>query len=568
MRLPGKTGVHLALILFLGFLVYSNTFNAPFVLDDGMYITENPTIRDFSYLADSSKADGLKLGIVRRYLDTRIVGYMSFWANYMMSGLNVWGYHAVNLVIHLINSLLVYVFVILTFKTPSLKASRVMERYRHIALFSMLLFMTHPLQTESVTYITQRFGELATMFYLLSTVTYIKSRLSAGRASRYVFYAASFLSAVLAMKSKENAFTLPLALMLHEFMFFRGRVAGRCALLMPLVLTMLIIPIGYISMQGGGFVSSLEGSTRLGTDISRLEYLYTQFRVIMTYIRLLFLPVNQNLDYGYPIYSSFIDPPVILSFLCLLGAFALGVYLLYRSRIRTELRIVSFGIFWFFLALSVESSVIPVSETIFEYRAYLPSAGFFTAAASGTFLFAGRLKSSKTITVTVIFFILVTFLSSCATYARNNLWRSELRLWEDTVGKSPGKARPHINLGMAFMSEGLTGQAEGHFKTALELAPDNAEAHNNLGAVYATRGEISKAIKHFQLAVMNDPDFAEARINLGYAYYLSGWPEDAIEQYGIALEIQPGNQEARERLGLAHKGQGLPDERPFNRRER
>ena len=139
-------------------------------------------------------------------------------------------------------------------------------------------------------------------------------------------------------------------------------------------------------------------------DVSRWDYLNTQFRVIVTYIRLLFFPVNQNLDYDYPIYRTFFTPPVFLSFLFLLGIFCWGIYLLYRSyksdqANRFWYRLIAFGIFWFFVTLSVESSIIPIQDVIYEHRLYLPSVGFFMAIMSGiVFIYvrlANRTKSGS-----------------------------------------------------------------------------------------------------------------------------------------------------------------------------
>jgi tetratricopeptide (TPR) repeat protein len=596
---PGKTikslkesvALHLVLIALLGLIAYSNTFDVPFQFDDIRNIVENPLVKDFSYFTDTSKAETL-----RHYIflgrKTREFTYLTFFANYRLHGLNVTGYHVVNLAVHIFNALLVYLLVVLTFKTPYLLKSTLSKHSGHIALLSALLFVSHPVQTQAVTYIVQRSASLATFFYLASLALYIKWRLikeqrilhqtqnahakkSMVSLSNHSLYALSLLSAVLAMKTKETAFTLPLSVAAYEFIFFEGRTGRRFFYLIPLFLTISIIPLNYMSMISmyktleeltGGAVEAARTQ-----DISRLDYLFTEFRVIVTYLRLLVLPVNQNLDYDYPVYHSFFEPQVFLSFLFLLGVFGLGVYCLYRSRVMDRSsethsshitdhssRLVAFGIFWFFITLSVESSIIPL-HVIYEHRAYLPSAGAFSAFAVGAFLLMERFKTRETRHIAVLSTVLLLILLSCATYARNTIWQSEATLWEDVLQKSPQKARPHVNLGNAFMSKGETERAIKHFETAAKLEPDLAETYNSLGVAYASKGLIDKAIRHYQIAVRLKPDNAEIHINLGNAFASKGLTEKAIEHYQTALRLKPDNAKAHLELSAVYGLRGLTD---------
>ncbi|MBI4690377.1 MAG: hypothetical protein HY754_08950 [Nitrospirae bacterium] len=236
------------------------------------------------------------------------------------------------------------------------------------------------------------------------------------RAS-WILYLASLLSAVLAMETKEIAFTLPIMISLYEFMFFTdsrftihgSRFKRRILYLMPILLTMLIVPMAIIDTTKpvGDLISGVDEATRAKAVISRLDYLFTEFRVIVTYIRLFFSPFNQNFDYDYPVYNSFLSPEVLLSFLFLLSIFGFGIYLFYRSRFTIHdarytihntpsmnyvsrvthhaLRLVAFGIFWFFITLSVESSIIPTQDMIYEHRLYLPSVGIIMAFGTALF---------------------------------------------------------------------------------------------------------------------------------------------------------------------------------------
>ena len=505
------------------------------------------------------------------------VGFLTFALNYKMHGLDVAGYHIFNLVIHLLNALLVYWLIILTFRTPYASAYlqkdvlKTSDPYRWIPLFTALLFVSHPVQTQAVTYIVQRFASLSTLFYLVSLVMYIKARGSdSSKKARYAFYAASIISAVLAMRTKEIAFTLPVMVVLYEFMFFRGDIKKRMLYLLPLLLTMFIIPLSMMLAQGGSTgASGIDELTKIAgsADVSRWDYLNTQFRVIVTYIRLLFFPINQNLDYDYPIYRTFFTPPVFLSFLFLLGVFCWGIYLLYRSyksdqANRCWYRLIAFGIFWFFVTLSVESSIIPIVDVIFEHRLYLPSVGFFMAIMSGiVFIYVKLANRTKVVAkVFIPVMILVVISLSLTAYARNMIWSDEVTLWEDVVKKSPYKARPHYNLGGAYEEQGRLDDAVREYQTAINLKPDYALAHYNLGVVYQKQGRLDDAVREYQTAIKLKPDYAEAHNNLGVAYQKQGRLDDAIKEYQTAIKLKPDYADAHNNLGVAYQKQGRLDD--------
>jgi tetratricopeptide (TPR) repeat protein len=562
-----RSSVPLLLVIIVGLVVYSNTFRVPFLFDDESSVYKSVAVRDAGYFTKASLA-----GILSA---PRTIGQLSFTLNYALGGLDVVGYHIVNLVIHVCCALLVYWFVVLLFRAPyftgyfqgSVDPSFHVRGF--VALFAALLFVSHPIQTQAVTYIVQRYASLATLFYLLSFVLYIKFRLSGSSKARHVFYAVSVVSAVLAMKTKEIAFTLPVMITLCEFMFFRGDIKKRVFYLIPLLLTMAIIPLSLIWSHGtsAGGAAVLDRLTRGASlnIISPWDYLNTQFRVIVTYIRLLFLPINQNLDYDYPVYRTFFTAPVFLSFLFLLAIFGLGVYLVYRS-LRDKgdkscwYRLIAFGIFWFFVTLSVESSIIPIADVINEHRLYLPSAGFFMAVMAGVMWFEGRLGNKPLAgnAVWVVMILIVVGLSATA-YARNSVWRDEVTLWEDVVKKSPNKARPHNNLGELFYKRGRLNDAQREYQSALSVMPYYVDAHINLGALHEGRGLLDEALKEYQIAAKINPQSAEAYYNLGGVYTKLGYEEDAINKFQHAIKIKSNYAEAHYNLGNAYYKKRLYD---------
>ncbi len=548
--------IHIILIAIVGFLVYSNTFSVPFHFDD-RNIFKNPIVKNFNN-SGSSSADIYSKDVFK----SRYAGYLTFALNKKINGLNVSGYHVVNLSIHIANAFLIYFLVILSFRTPYLIKSSLREHSKYIALFSSLFFLSHPVQTQAVTYIAQRLASLATMFYILSIVSYIKSRVSTPYATRYTLYAVSLVSAVLAMKTKETAFTLPVAITLYEFMFLEGKIKRRLLYLIPLLFTMLIIPLTFITINKpvGDLIGDVSEATRVQTSMSRFDYLFTQFRVVVTYLRLLFFPIDQRLVYDYPIYHSLLVPQVYLPFLFLLSIFGLGVFLFRRSKVYDHgLRLISFGIFWFFITLSVESSIIPIVDVIFEHRVYLPSVGVSFAIMSGIFLLSGRLKSRKTQIIAASFFILLQIMFAIAAYARNNVWGSEISLWEDVVRKSPKNVRGHNNLGDVYWGIGLNDKAIEQYEIAIRIDPDYAGAHYNLGYAYRAKGLNDKAIEQYEIAIRIDPDNADAHNNLGSAYRAKGLTDKAIEHYRLALSIKPDYAGVHYNLGIAYEVKGLTD---------
>ncbi len=408
-------------------IVYSNTFDASFHFDDIRQIVDNPRIRKFRYLTDIL------------FQEQRGVTFHTFAINYAIGGLNVTGYHVVNVAIHIINSVLLYFVLFMTMTSAGLFKGQA-GRIKAVALFSALLFAVHPVQTQAVTYIVQRMESLSALFFLTGLFFFIIGAGADKGFKSFLLYAAVILSYILGFYSKEIVITLPAIILLYDFYFIArfdiALLKGR--LLLYIILGALLIyfavstvvPLGGFSDMDSGEEEAVEVvappasakapavSSRATTPPSKAparakplvekpiryetagfavkelgpkEYLYTQFNAITYYIALLAVPVNQNLDYDFPVSKSFLSapaakgklnypqPPPVLSFIILLAIIALAFYLAFRARAQSKdrSRLVSFAIFWFFIVLSPTSSFIPIIDVIFEHRLYLASAGFF-----------------------------------------------------------------------------------------------------------------------------------------------------------------------------------------------
>ncbi|GBE38312.1 MAG TPA: tetratricopeptide repeat protein [Nitrospirae bacterium] len=558
--------LHILLIIFLSLVAYSNTFHSPFQFDDMPGIVDNPIIKDLQLFVKPSKAEVFDEYLEYNTFKSRYVSYLTFALNYKAGGLNVVGYHIVNLIIHISAALVIYFLIMLTFRTPYLRGSPIRAYNVHIAFFTAVIFACHPIQTQAVTYIWQRSASLAALLYILSLASYIKWRLSSDRTSSkgFFFYLVCIISAILAMKTKEIAFMLPLTIALYEFLFFEGSLRRRTLWLIPIILCIFIIPLTLISIDKpvGELIGDMSKNIRGNSELSRSLYLITSFRVIITYIRLIFFPVGQNLDYDYPVYQSFFDTEVLLSFVFLVSLPGLSVYLYYRYRDTVKhIRLILFGVFWFFINLLLESSVIPLNNVIFEHRLYLPSIGVFLVITVLLFMAVEKLKKRnfQIEKAVVTGLIIITFVLTGAAYARNGVWKDEKTLWENVVKNSPDKPRGHINLGNVFLSQGKSDKAMEQYLIALKLDPESSEACYNLGNVFIAQGKFDKATEQYLMTIKLDPHNYSAHYNLGNTYQSQGLTDKAIEQYQTAIRLKPDHQGAYNNLGIAYQSQGLTD---------
>jgi len=605
------------LVLAAGILAYSNSFSVPFQFDDRWNIVENPLLHDLRSFAGTSKG--------YEYNPRRFAGYLTLALNYHFGGTDVTGYHVVNLAIHLTTSVLVYFLVLLTFRTPHFRGVRSRSevkdqggdiapllgsaftvddsRFSFVALFSALLFVAHPVQTQAVTYIVQRFASMATMFYLLAVVMYIKGRLgltSSISLSGLNWFLFSLFSAVIALRTKETAFTIPLVIVLYEFVFFRSSLKKKGVILGVLLLAAALVFFLTLNLDRplGEIISDLSEQTRVQTEISRGDYFLTQLRVLTTYIRLLFFPINQNLDYDYPIYHSLFIPSVFLSFLFLLALLGAAADLLYRTRSpftagsggqtgRTQgsplqmpddlqlagprspvpdplYRLIAFGILWFFITISIESSFIPIVDVIFEHRVYMPCVGFFIAiAAAGRIAVEKmRLKGKNAGRVAAVLSVSVLLLFTAAAYSRNEIWRDEASLWEDVLSKSPGNPRAYNNFGYLLLDKRQNDKAAPYFAEALRIQPAYVDAQNNLGVAYYNMGFMKGAIEQFRAVLdlaPSGPDAAEAHHNLGLAYLKSGMTDESVLELEAASGLEPDSPYIYNDLGVAYRKGGRLD---------
>ena len=284
---PFRHLVAIGLIAGVALLAYSNTFHVPFQFDDKPNITQNPNVQIKVFTWD--RVERLVKNTYKESI--RVFSYFTLALNYYFGGFNVFGYHLVNFLVHVASGIFLYWFLMLTFNLPFLREKYGPISYK-VALFSSLIFISHPIQTQSVTYIVQRMASMGGMFYLLSLVLYVKGRLSTGRP-RILYFAGTGLSYLVGIFSKENVAILPLFIALYEFYFFQKldlSPKGRKVLFSLVGALFILGAFGFI-IWGGRYINVIIEGYEYRT-FTMSERVLTQFRIVLYYVTLLIYPAS------------------------------------------------------------------------------------------------------------------------------------------------------------------------------------------------------------------------------------------------------------------------------------
>jgi tetratricopeptide (TPR) repeat protein len=497
---------------------YGGTFSVPLFYDDVPTIVDNPSIRHLG-TAFLPPADTTAGG--------RPILNLSLALNYAAGGTAVWGYHAVNLAIHVLAGLTLFGIVRRTIaRMPGLPATSV-------AFCAALLWTLHPLETESVTYVIQRAESLMGLFYLLTLYCMIRGAASEGPVRRR-WYVLCIAACLLGMGAKEVMVSAPLIALLYDRTFLSGSFGGalrrRRWLYAGLAATWLVLPFLVVSTGARG------GTAGFGTGVSWWSYGLTQLPAIVHYLRLCFWPHPLVFDYGSELAPA--SARLIPSALVVAGLLAATGWAMARKPA------IGFLGASFFAILAPSSSFVPVvTETMAEHRMYLPLAAVVVLAVIGIHKCLHRAALPLCL-------VLAAGLCWC-TWQRNNTYRSEVQIWSATAADLPGNARAQNNLGRFLAAEpGRLGEATSRFQEAVRLQPGYAEAHYNLGnALSKVPGRLNDAIAQYREALRLRPDYPEACNNLGNALAAQGRVSEAIAQFEEALRLSPND--ATSHLNLA-----------------
>jgi tetratricopeptide (TPR) repeat protein len=530
----------LALIVIL---IYANTLGSPFVFDSRNNIESNPHIRISKINLNELAGAAFKSPTKQRPLSN-----ISFALNYYLHGYNVVGFHVVNLLIHISTGFFLYFFVKSTFRTPALKSRY--GNYMWISFFTTAIWMVHPLQTQSVSYIVQRMTSLCAMFYVLSILLYARFRFSGQQRNKWWLFSGCILAGALALASKEIAATLPVFIIAYEWYFFRDLdlkwLKNHIPLLSGCLLLAAVIALALLGSDPLDRV--LEGYK--DRDFTLTQRLLTEPRVIIFYLSQLLwpLPSRLNLDHDFPLSNSLMDP--MTTFFAIFTIASLIGLAVVTAR---KQRLLSFCILWFFGNLVIESSIIAL-EIIFEHRTYLPSMAFSLIIA----LVVCRWVKPAWLQA-VLLCIMVTA-GAIWTYERNTVYSDRVTFWQDCVDKSPHKARPYNNLGVALADQGYHDEAIQKYHKALEIDPLYQDPVANIGLSLAQQGKIKESITQFLKALEINPEDSKTLNNLGASLIVEKRYAEAIQRLSESLALNPYYAQAHNNLGVALQHQSRVEE--------
>ncbi|GAB4537298.1 MAG: hypothetical protein Fur0020_05810 [Thermodesulfovibrionia bacterium] len=533
-------------------------------------LSYSPSLKGITTLDDTKIINSINaIDHLPRFLNFRSVSYMTFYINKSIGGLTPFNLRLTNIMIHLINSILVYLIVLL-----SLNVNRevIMEvRYRYLsAWITSFIFALHPLNINGVSYIVQRMASLATLFILLSLILYIKASISQGGIKAWSLYLLSIISLILGIFSKENAVVgIPLIL-LYDYVFLNKlNIRMFSKKLLPAIITILVvIIITSLSLRFhktiyeilGIFINMNQPLTHrawMTTDVSwtPLQHILTEFRVVSRYIILFFIPLPRFMvfdGWGYPISEDLTTPPTtFLSVLFIIGILTVSIIK------RRQYPFLFFGIAWYLIAISLESFLAVGSDLYFEHRNYLPLSGLLIGLVTQSFI---TLKPILQKRISLLIICIAIMVLSILTFQRNLLWQDFLGLWIDTIEKLPTNTRAMVTVGKNYFLSSKYDDARYYLEGSLRYALQKRQSYFYqesalfLGEIYLIQGRFQEAEELIKVFHRRVPSSHKLMILKGLYLSCHNRFEEATAFFNKAIEEIERQKQRKELLlyiGLA-----------------
>ncbi|MBN1870748.1 MAG: tetratricopeptide repeat protein [Candidatus Omnitrophica bacterium] len=492
------------LIIVLAFAVYGNSFRNEFLWDDKHLIEDNVFIKDWAHLPKYF-VSGIGAGAGEKYASYRPLQMVTYNADYSLWKFDVRGYHLTSTILHICTALAVFWLV------------NILGKNAFLSFITAIFFVIHPIQTEAVTYVAGRADPLALLFMLLCLIFYIKGTDSKGTAA----YLLMLLSYVLALLSKENSLILPALLLLYHYSYKKRIEPVRFCLISAMACIYVLLRVTVLKPIMANFDMPSTSVWQRAPGF---------FAAIAHYLRLLFFPLDQHMEYGGNRLFAWGNIQVMI------GAFLVFFMLAYTFRKKGSNPSAFFSAYWFFLALLPVSNLYPINAFMSEHWLYTPSVGFFLLAALGLdYLY--RNKNLRIYTVVLILALMVFY--SCLTFRQNRYWKDPETFYKRTLKYAAHFPRLHYNLGNLYYYSGRIDEAVRSYEEALKIDPGYLAAYNNLGTAYYALGKKNEAMAAYEQALSMDPDDVEATNNLGVVYKDLGKTEEALRLYNKALKIDP-----------------------------
>ena len=471
------------LIIVLGLVIYINAINGQFIWDDNLLVKNNIYIRSWQGIKKIFTYD-IGAGAGARFNYYRPLQMLTYMCEYAFWGNDPRGYHITNIGLHLLAALSVFWLAFLLCGD------------RLSAFFTGIIFVCHPLQTESVAYISARGDLLCALFFILSFILYIRylSHKSA------VTYFAMITCYILALLSKENALAFVIVLLLYHYVFKKK-------LMVKKLLPIAFITLAYAALRLTVIKPTMSAFASICTGFERLPGFFV---AIANYLRLLFFPYALHFAYGDKVFR-FSEPQAVL------GIIITWLLIIYALSKKNKDAVASFSIFWFFATLIPVSGIYPLTAFYMaEHYIYVPSIGFALILATYTV----RLYATKTFKViTVFIFGAILIFYGYTTIRQNNYWREPIGFYLKTINFSPDISEVYYNLGYEYLKTNNKVMAAASFKKSVELDPYSAKAYNNLGILYYEFNKKKQSLAFFKKALQINPDSPDALYNLSVAYY-------------------------------------------------
>jgi tetratricopeptide (TPR) repeat protein len=514
-------------------LVYRPAWNGGFLWDDDAYVTNN----DLLTAPDGLRRIWFSFDSPSQYFP---LVYTTFRIERALWGLNPAGYHVVNIFLHIANALLVWQLLV-RLKVPG-------------AWLAAAIFSLHPVQVESVAWITERKNVLMGVFFLLTLLAWIEF-VDERTVRRWRFYALALVLYALALFSKTTACTLPAALLL--ILWLQKKPIDKQRLVQVVPFFLLGIGMGLLTVWWERYHQGTHGAL---FSLSPIERLLIASRAVWFYLGKLIWP--SRLTFIYPQWT--IAPTHLLDYAWLLAAGGLCAAICFMRRyVGRSLEVAAL---FFVAALSPVLGFIMLYTFRYTFVAdhyqYLASIGPIALASAGVASLAGAFKPSR-------YFIFGTVvcgvaLLSVLTWRQSAMYADIEALWRTTLVRNPGCWMAHNNLGIVLSQKGEIDQAIAHYREALEMHPDYSDADYNLGNALLQKGEIDEAIIHCQKAVTVQPNDPEAHVGLANALLGKALIDEAIVHYKKALAIRPYYLAAHYNLSRAFLEKGEADAAIFH----
>lgn len=524
--------IAVVVIVLVGMVIYADSFDVPFVFD-GAQMIQFPQIHQlwppWPYLLET----------------TRPVTYFTFAVNYALHQERVWGYHAVNVAIHIAAACALYAII-----RRTLQRDKMAPTYGNVAfplaLAASLLWLVHPLPTQCVTYLYQRSESLMGLFFLLTLLLFIRAQDS---TRPWTWYVASIVCCGLGMAAKEVMVVAPLVVLLYDWTFvadtWKAPITQRAKYYVPLFGCwgiLLLIMVRQVPDYSEAGVLVVE-------EVTPVRYALSQPGVIAHYLRLAIWPNELCLDHDWPLAQA--PSQIALPLLVIVGLLAAtGWCIAGRHPL-------GFLGGWFFLILAPTSSIAPIKDLAVEHRMYLPLVAVTTLAVVGGYrgwiALVHRLKGHGTsnrrrpprqspddvsVALPAAFLLVLLVTLGWLTVKRIQDYESEQSIWQDTVDKRPNNSRAHVNLGNALFGVGDLAAALDSYTQAIRVKENYATAYNNRGRVYSHLREFDLALKDFDKSVEVDPAYAKAYHNRGNVHLDRNEFHQAIADFSKSIQLE------------------------------